>query len=67
MACSSRAACHTSRAASAFKAAIPKPTSRSGHADCHRNAVTSPAAMIAMLAKASLRADRNAALIRLPL
>jgi hypothetical protein len=31
--CSSRAALHTSRAASAFIAAIPSPTMRSGHAE----------------------------------
>jgi hypothetical protein len=32
--CSSRAACQTSRAASAFIAAMPSPTTRSGQAEC---------------------------------
>ena len=64
--CSSRAAVHTSRAASAFIAAMPSPTIRSGHADVHKKAVTNPAAMMARLAKASLRAERNAARVRLP-
>src|SRR3954469_14203918 len=65
--CSSRAAAHTSRAASAFMAAIPRPTIRSGHAERQTKPVIAPAAMMAMFASASLRAERNAARVRLPL
>ena len=54
-------------AAQAVIAAMSSPTMRSGQADCQRKAVTSPAAMIATLASVSLRADRNAARVRLPL
>jgi len=46
-------------------AAMPMPTIRSGHADIVA-AVTSPATTMATLAKASLRAERKAALVRLP-
>ena len=42
-------------------AAIPRPTIRSGQADGHRKAVTSPAATMATFASASLRDDRKAA------
>jgi hypothetical protein len=61
-----RAASHTSQAAPAFNAAMPNPTIKSGQAETQRNAVTSPAPTIAKLAAASLRADRNAAVLRLP-
>ena len=57
---------HTSRAASAFSAPIPSPTTRSGHAVRHTAAVARPAAIIAMLASASFRADKKAARVRLP-
>ncbi len=63
--CSSLAASQTSFAASALTMAIPSPTRRSGQPE-RQNNVTSPARMIAMFAKASLRADRNAARVRLP-
>src|SRR5437899_2403583 len=63
---SSRATLRTSRAASAFIAAMPSPTIRSGHPGSVE-AVTNPAAMIATFARASFRADRNAARVRLPL
>src|SRR3984957_3808552 len=66
VACSSRAAVQTSRAALAFMAAIPSPMIKSGPAEGHRKAVTSPAAIMAMLAKASFRDDRKAARVRLP-
>jgi hypothetical protein len=56
----------TSRAASAFIAAMPSPTMRSGQAEC-AEAVVIPAAMIATFATASFRAERNAARVRLPL
>ena len=46
---------------------IARPTTMSGQGECQTNAVTRPAAMIATLAMASLRADRNAALVRPPL
>ena len=44
---------------------MPRPTIKSGHAESV-NAVTNPAPMMAMFAMASLRAERNAARIRLP-
>ena len=56
----------TLRAASAFITAMPRPTIISGHAECHSSAVTKPAPIMARLAKASLRAERNAARVRLP-
>ncbi len=60
--CSSRAASHTSRAASALSAAIPSPTIKSGHAECHNSAVTSPAPIMARLAnhRYALRETRRA-------
>ena len=64
--CSVRAAFSTVIAASAFMAAMPSPTTKSGQADAHRS-VINPAAMMARLANASLRADRKAALVKLPL
>src|SRR5437773_12451534 len=60
------AADQTARAASALIARMPRPTMRSGHAD-KVYAVTNPAAMIATFATASLRADKNAARVKLPL
>src|SRR3546814_14634132 len=63
----SRAASQTSFAERRFTSAIARPTIRSGHAERHANAVTSPAATIATLANASLRADRKAAFVKLPL
>src|SRR5579871_6388652 len=64
-ACSFFATTKTSRAASAFIAAMPMPTRRSGHGD-NFNAVTNPAAMMAKFAITSFRADRKAARERLP-
>ena len=64
--CSLRAAVQTARAASMFIAAMPWPTTTSGQTECV-NAVTTPAAMMATSASPSLRADRNAALVKLPL
>lgn len=64
---SSRAARHISFAASALSAAIARPTIKSGHAERQTKAVSNPAAIIAILANSSLRADRNAARVRLPL
>jgi hypothetical protein len=49
----------TFRAASAFIAAMPSPTTRSGQAE-RVYAVANPAAMIATFAAVSLRAERNA-------
>src|SRR3954453_3106626 len=43
---------------------MPRPTMRSGHAE-RVAAVTSPAATMATFAKTSLRAERNAARVRL--
>jgi MFS transporter, MHS family, proline/betaine transporter len=63
---SSLAACQTSRAASAFRAAMPSPTIKSGQTERHRNSVTSPAEMMAILASTSFRDDRKAARVRLP-
>src|SRR4029077_6171152 len=45
---------------------MPIPTIRSGHGET-TTAVTEPAAMIATFARASFRAERNAARVRLPL
>src|SRR5580658_5294987 len=59
------AACQISRAAFRFIRKMPSPTARSGHAERYAS-VTTPAATIATLAIASLRADRNAARVRLP-
>ena len=53
---SCRAACQTSPAARAFKQAMPNPTIKSGHAECQRWAVASPAETIAIFAATSLRA-----------
>src|SRR5437763_8207649 len=63
--CSSRAASQTSRAAPAFIPTMPSPTTRSGQMDCVE-AVTKPAPIIARFAATSLRAERNAARVRLP-
>jgi hypothetical protein len=41
-----------------LEAAIPMPTSRSGHPERHKYAVTPLAKMTAMLASTSLRAER---------
>src|SRR3546814_930089 len=57
---SSRAASQTSFAASRFTSAIARPTIRSGHAERHANAVTSPAATIATLATESRSKKRRA-------
>ncbi len=62
---SRRAARHTSRAPSAFIAAMPRPTTRSGTAETHA-IETSPAPMIATFAMASFRAERKAALVSDP-
>src|SRR6185503_14580691 len=59
------AARYTSPAASAFIAAMPNPTRRSGQIDWVAF-VTRPARMMAALASTSLRAERNAARPRLP-
>src|SRR4029077_1803970 len=61
-----RAAASTWREASAFRSAMPSPTSRSGQTESVA-AVTKPAAMMATLAYASLRAVRKAARVRLRL
>src|SRR3546814_6119981 len=45
---------------------MPSPTIRSGHAECQSSAVTNPAPIMARLAKASFRAERKAARVRLP-
>ena len=64
--CSRLAAVQTALAASAFMNAMPMPTMRSGQPESQYS-VTKPAPMMAMLANASLRAERNAARVRLPL
>ncbi len=62
---SRRAARHTSQAAPAFSTPMARPTTMSGHPDAAAS-VTRPAARIARLAIASLRADSQAAFGRLP-
>jgi hypothetical protein len=49
-----------------LRAAIAKPTIKSGKAVGQTNAVTTPAAIMAIFAIASFRADRKAARVRLP-
>lgn len=66
IACSARAACQTFRAASALMLKIPRPTIKSGQPDFVA-AVINPATIIAIFARASFRAERNAARVRLPL
>src|SRR3954447_23753020 len=61
------AASQTSRAASKLRAAMPRPTMMSGQAEDQRVAVINPAAIMAIFATASLRAERKAARVKLPL
>src|SRR6185295_733928 len=63
---SALAAFMTCRAASALRAAIASPTIRSGQTD-RVAAVAKPAATMATLASTSLRADRQAARVKLQL
>lgn len=57
---------HTSRATSAFIAAMASSTITSGHAERHSKAVMIPAPMMPMFASASFHAERKVAFARLP-